>query len=103
MDKGGYLGLQDILAMSQGMGGERWVLYEDSSLTMPLYRSCKQVHVYAVGTKWDKTEFIVTTGTTGLKSESKNVNTKVYAKVMEKKLIPACRQLMEYTYDVADS
>jgi hypothetical protein len=53
------------------------------------------VHVYAAITEWGKTNLFVSAGTTGLKSKSKGVTAKVYVKLLEEKLMPACRQLME--------
>jgi hypothetical protein len=53
------------------------------------------VHAYAAVTKWGKTDLFVTADTTGFKSESKGVTTKVYVKLVDEKLIPACKQLME--------
>jgi hypothetical protein len=55
------------------------------------------VHVYAAISKWGKTDLFDIAGNTGIKSESKVVTAKVYVKLLEKKLIPACRQLMEST------
>jgi hypothetical protein len=37
----------------------------------------------------------VTTGTTGFKRESKGVNGKIFVKLLEEKLIIACRRLIE--------
>jgi hypothetical protein len=45
--------------------------------------------------QWGKTNVFVTAGITGFNSESKGVTAKVYVKLMEEKLIPACRQMMD--------
>ena len=74
----------------KGVGDKRWVLFEDDPPTVPAYRSCTKVHAYAAVTKWGKTDLFVTAGTTGFKSESKGVTAKVYVKLLEGKLIPAC-------------
>jgi hypothetical protein len=61
-----------------------------------------KVHVYAVVTEWGETTLFATAGTTGFTSETKGVNAKVYVKVLEEKLIPACRQTCGmYTHVVA--
>jgi hypothetical protein len=73
----------------KGVGDKRWALSDEDPPTVPAYRICIKVHVYAAVTEWDKTNLFVIANTTGFKSESKGVTAKVYVK-----LIPACRQLM---------
>jgi hypothetical protein len=62
---------------------------------MPAYRSCTKYYGYAGATEWSNIGLLITTGATGFTSESNGVTAKVYGKLLEEKLIPAYRKLIE--------
>ena len=61
-------------------------------------KNCTKVHVYGGVSKWGRTPLFATVGTTGFKSETKGVTGKVYLKLLEESLIPACKRLMAGKY-----
>jgi hypothetical protein len=79
------------------VGDKRWVLFENDPPYRAIISNVHKVHVYAVVTEWGETTLFATAGTTGFTSETKVVNAKVYVKLLEEKLIPACRQLVGCT------
>jgi hypothetical protein len=84
------------------VGDKRWVLFKDGPPTVQAYRSYTKVHVYAAVTEWGKTNLFVTASTTEFISVSKGLIAMVYVKLLEEKLIPACRQLMEQPMPLRD-
>lgn len=87
----------------KGRGKKVWVKYGRKPGHGKLCRNSIKVHVYGGVTKWrpshqGRTPLFVTVGTTGLKADSKGVNAQVYRELLQDKLIPACKRMMEPFY-----
>lgn len=83
----------------RGIGPKVWVLHGELPPTTSKFVNIQKIHAYAGVSKWGKTPLFVTNGTTGLKdSEGKvvkgGVTGAVYKQLLEDKLLPACRHLM---------
>ena len=79
----------------KGISKKVWVLYGDKPPPTVTGDKVFKIHAYAAVSRWGKNELFPTVGTTGFKAPSKGVNAEVYKELLETKLIPACRQLME--------
>ena len=82
-----------------GVGQRVWVMYGDQSPTQNIpTKGVYKIHAYyAAVSKWGKTKLFPTVGTTHLKSATKGVTGEVYKKLLERELIPACRQMMAHS------
>jgi transposase len=78
----------------RSVGPKRWVLYHEMPPVQHAERNCFKLHVYAGVSRWGRTPMFATVGSTGLKADSKGVNSTVYKKLLEENLIPACRDLI---------
>lgn len=79
----------------KGAGPKVWVRYGEEAPYAPAERNCFKVHAYAGVSKQGRTQLIVTVGTTGLKANTKGVTGEVYKQLLQDKLIPACRKLVQ--------
>lgn len=78
----------------RGTGPKVWVPYGSTAPVEAAERNCFKVHAYAGVSKWGRTKLFITVGTTGLKADTKGVTGAVYKEILEKELIPACKELM---------
>lgn len=83
----------------KGRGRKVWVKKGRSPPTGKTDRSCFKVHVYGGVTKYKpshkgRTPLLVTAGTSNLGGR-KAVNAAIYLELLQQKLIPACKKMME--------
>jgi transposase-like protein len=82
----------------RGIGRKVWVQYGKHAPMEATNKNCTKVHVYGGVSKWGRTPLFATVGTTCFKSETKGVTGRVYQKLLEESLIPACKRVMAGKY-----